>query len=158
MIILLSIQGITYVKSAEILIANLAQVHQTSLLTQWRCESGEKIPRLIFAGFRIAKQPIFPRNKFGMSETSYWIGFFSRFVKFHLVQGGNRQEITCKNNVVQGGKLSLIKQSKTRLNPPEGVSCTHAQTFFSSAQQLAFRAKASCRHYRALWAHAMNTF
>ena len=74
MIILLSIQGITYVKSAEILIANLAQVqsgHQTSLLTQWRCDSEEKISRLIFGGFRIAKQPIFPRNKFGMSETSY---------------------------------------------------------------------------------------
>ena len=42
MVIMLSIQGITYVKSAKILIANLVKIksgHQTSLLTQWRCES-----------------------------------------------------------------------------------------------------------------------
>ena len=49
-----------------------------------------------------------------MSETSCSIGLFSKFVKFHLVQGGNRQEITRNNNVVQGGKTSLIKRSKTR--------------------------------------------
>ena len=86
-----------------------------------------RFPR--FAGFRIAKQPTFLRNKFGMSETSCCIGLFSKFVKFHLVQGGNRQEITCKNNVVQGGKISLIKRSK---NAPERAYRTHAQTFFSS--------------------------
>ena len=49
-----------------------------------------------------------------MSETSCWIGLFSKFVNFHLVKSGNRQEITRKNNVVQGGKLSLMKRSKTR--------------------------------------------
>lgn len=72
----------------------------------------QRFPR--FAGFRIAKQPTFPWNKFGMSETFCWIELFSKFVKFLLVQGGNRQEITRKNIVVQGGKLSLIKRSKTR--------------------------------------------
>ena len=49
-----------------------------------------------------------------MSETFCSIGLFSKFVKFHLVKSGNRQEITRKNNVVLGGKLSLIKRSKTR--------------------------------------------
>ena len=33
---------------------------------------------------------------------------FSKFVKFHLVQGGNHQEITRKNNVVQGGGRNTI--------------------------------------------------
>ena len=53
-------------------------------------------------------------NKFGMSETSCWIELFSKFVKFHLIKNGNRQEITRNNKVVQGGKLSLIKRTKTR--------------------------------------------
>ena len=73
MVILLSIEGIPYVKSAKILIANLVQVksgHKTSLYSpQWRYESRATLPTR-FAGFRIAKQPIFPQNKFGMSETS----------------------------------------------------------------------------------------
>ena len=51
---------------------------------------------------QFVKQPTFPRNKFGMSETSRWIGLFSKFVKFQLVKSGNRQEITRKHNVVQG--------------------------------------------------------
>ena len=72
----------------------------------------QRFPR--FAGFRIAKQPTFPRNKFGMSETSCWIGLFSKFVKFHLVKSGNRQGITHSHNVVQGANLSLIKRSKMR--------------------------------------------
>ena len=72
----------------------------------------QRFPR--FAGFRIAKQPTFPRNKFGMSETSCWIGLFSKFVKFHLVKSGNRQGITHRHNVVQGANLSLIKRSKMR--------------------------------------------
>ena len=33
---------------------------------------------------------------------------------FQLVESGNRQEVTREKNVVQGGKLSLIKRSKTR--------------------------------------------
>ena len=114
---MLSIQGMTYVKSAKILIANLVQVksgHQTSILTH--SPSGavrveQRFPR--FAGFRIAKQPTFPRNKFGMSETSCWIRLFSKFVKFHLFKSGNRQEITRKHNVVRGAKLSLINDGKS---------------------------------------------
>ena len=72
----------------------------------------QRFPR--FAGFRIAKQPTFPRNKFGMPETSCWVGLFSKFVKFHLVKTGNRQGITHRHNVVQGANLSLIKRSKMR--------------------------------------------
>ena len=45
-------------------------------------------------------------------QTSCWIGLFSKFVKFHLVKCGNRLGITRKNNVVHGGKLSLIKDRK----------------------------------------------
>ena len=49
MVIMLSTQGITYVKSAKILIANLVQVksgHQTNPLTQWRCESRATLPTI----------------------------------------------------------------------------------------------------------------
>ena len=76
-------------------------------------------------------------NKFGMSETSCWIGLFSKFVKFHLVKNGNRQEITRKNNVVQGGKLSLIKPSKKR----HRVNRTHAQTSRALALTKGYRSK-----------------
>ena len=44
------------------------------------------------------------RMKCSVCQASF--GLFSKFVKFHLVNSGNRQEITRKNNVVQGGKLS----------------------------------------------------
>ena len=47
-----------------------------------------------------------------MSETSCWIGLFSKFVKFYLVKSGNRQGISHTHNVVQGANLSLIKRSK----------------------------------------------
>jgi len=39
---------------------------------------------------------------------------FPKFVKFHLVQGGNRQEITRENNVVKGGKISLNRARKSQ--------------------------------------------
>ena len=44
--------------------------------------------------------------KCSVCQASCLIGLFPQFVKFHLVNSGNRQEITRKNNVVQGGKLS----------------------------------------------------
>ena len=111
MVIMLSIQGITYVKCAESCSSKVwTSDKPTYRVALW--ELRQRFQR--FAGFTIAKQPTFPRNKFGMSETSCTIGLSSKFVKFHLVQGGNRQEITRNNNVVQGGKISLIRRSKTR--------------------------------------------
>ena len=111
MVIMLSIQGITYVKCAESCSSKVwTSDKPTYRVALW--ELRQRFQR--FAGFTIAKQPTFPRNKFGMSETSCTIGLSSKFVKFHLVQGGNRQEITRNNNVVQGGKISLIRRSKSQ--------------------------------------------
>ena len=112
MVIMLGIQVIAYVKSAKILIANLVQVKSTGHQTKQKFGFIKRVDEGWITTVKDLKS--FPRNKFGMSETSCWIGLFSKFVKFHLVKTGNRQGITHRRNVVQDANLSLIKRSKMR--------------------------------------------
>ena len=110
---MLSIQGMTYVKSDKILIAYLVSSKV------WKSDKPTH-PESSNASHNLPALELL-KSQHSLEISSVCQGLLveldcsHKSFKFHLVKSGDRQEITRKHNVVEGAyKHSLIKRLKTR--------------------------------------------